>query len=98
MRLAALDVAALLDQVADLVRRNGQLTLGANIESRRDQEVVAPSHPFGGFGLSSFWYSHDAFSPKPRNVTGGRKDSYYPYTERFDKAAGAEKGTMKAEA
>jgi hypothetical protein len=44
VRLAALHVTAFLDQIADLVGRDGKLALGANVESRCDQKIVTPSH------------------------------------------------------
>jgi len=46
MRLAALNVAALTDQLAHLMRRDGQFALRADIQGWGDQEIVAPSHPF----------------------------------------------------
>ena len=45
--LAALDVAAFLHEVADPVGRDRLLALRANIECRRDQEVVAATIAFG---------------------------------------------------
>ena len=45
VRLAPLDVAALLDKVADLVGRDGQLALRADVQSGRVQEVVTSPLP-----------------------------------------------------
>jgi len=42
MWLAALNVAAFLNQVADLVRGNCLFALRADIQGRGDQRVVAP--------------------------------------------------------
>src|SRR4051812_1444270 len=56
VRLAPLDVAALLDQVADLVGRDRELTLRADVQGDGDQRVVAPPHSLFGFGSSSLWY------------------------------------------
>ena len=42
VRLAALHVAAFLDQMTDFVGRNRELALGADIQGRSDQKVVAP--------------------------------------------------------
>jgi hypothetical protein len=47
VRLAALDVSAFLDEVADLVGRHGELALRTDIQCGSDQKVVAPSHPLG---------------------------------------------------
>ena len=46
MRLAALHVTAFFHQFTDLVRRNGELALRANIQGRSDQKIVTPSLPF----------------------------------------------------
>ena len=46
VRLAALHVAAFLDQFADFVGRDRELALGADIQGRSDQKIVTPSHPF----------------------------------------------------
>ena len=59
VRLAALDVAALLDEVADLVGRDGELALRANVQSGRDQEVVAPPLVLRRYGFTSLWYGHN---------------------------------------
>ena len=45
--LGALDVAALLDQVADLVRRDRELALRAGVQGGGDQEVVRSPIPLG---------------------------------------------------
>ena len=60
MHLAPLNVAALFDQVADLVRRDRELALGTDIQSGRDQEVVAPSVSLRRLGFASFRYGHDS--------------------------------------
>jgi len=42
VRLASLHVAAFLDQFANFVGRDRELALGADIQGRSDQKVVAP--------------------------------------------------------
>src|SRR5262249_40041536 len=63
VRLTPLHVAALLDEVAHLVGRHGQLALRTDIQGRSDQEVVAPPHPLRRSRFTPFWYSHE--SPLP---------------------------------
>jgi hypothetical protein len=78
MGLAPLDVAALLDQVADLVRGDGQLALRADVQGGGDQEVVAPTLSFRRLRLSSFGYGHESLSRSISPVAGlGRKDHNY---------------------
>ena len=43
VRLAPLHIPAFLDQMANLVWGDGQLTLRADIQRGSDQEIVAPS-------------------------------------------------------
>jgi hypothetical protein len=64
MRLGTLDVAAFLDQVADLVRWDRQLALRTGVQGGGDQEVVSSPIPFGRFGLPSLRYGHDTLSRK----------------------------------
>jgi hypothetical protein len=73
MRLAPLHVAALLHQVAYFVRWHSELALGADVEGRSDQKVVAPSLALGGYRFSSLRYSHDAFSQNRRKLDQGEK-------------------------
>jgi hypothetical protein len=42
--LGSLDVSTLFDQIADFVRRHGQLALRTNTQCGRHQKIVAPSH------------------------------------------------------
>src|SRR5262249_29586381 len=60
VRLAALDVAAFLDQVADLVGRDRELALGADIEGRGGQRSVATPMALGRSRFPSLGDSHDA--------------------------------------
>jgi hypothetical protein len=46
MRLAALHIAAFLHQLANFVGWNSELALRANVQSRSDQKIVTPPHPF----------------------------------------------------
>lgn len=59
MRLRPLNIAALLYQMADLVRGDRQFALGANVDGGHRQRVVASPRPFTRFGFTSLWYSHD---------------------------------------
>ena len=45
VRLAALHIAAFLDQFANFVGRDRELALGANIQGGSDQKIVTPPHP-----------------------------------------------------
>src|SRR5262245_46679261 len=67
MGLAPLDVAALLDEVADLVRGDRQLALRADVQGGGDQEVVAPTLSFRRLRLSAFGYGHEALSRSRRS-------------------------------
>ncbi len=86
MCLAALDVAAFLNEVADLVRRHGQLALRADVQGGRDQEIVASSIPFGGYGFTSLWYGHDSISREHPRRWLVWKSPYYRDRARFYKA------------
>ena len=64
MRLAALDVPALGHKVADLVRRDSEFALGANVQGGGRQRVMAAPHSFFGLALASLGYGHDRLSRK----------------------------------
>src|SRR5437763_1056241 len=79
VRLAALHVAALFNEVAHLVRGDRQLTLRANVQSRRGQCVVTSSHALGRLRLPSLGYCHDKRSRAPTSRLNSRLEKVLNY-------------------
>ena len=85
MRLRPLNIAALLYQMADLVRGDRQFALGANVDGGHRQRVVASPRPFTRFGFTSLWYSHDPIlraSCPPQSLMLFARQSVVTYPKR----------------